>query len=182
MTQTIGQGIEGLRTALKGTVVLPGESSTTTRPGRYGTPTSTGGRGSSPSAPRWRTSPPRSGLPVTHGLEIAVRGGAHSSPGYGVCDDGLTIDLSRLNGVPCRPCGSAGPGPRWGAALRELDAATQAYGLAVPNGRHRAHRRRRAHPRRWHGLVEPTGRLVSSTTSSPPTGSDRRRARAAGRR
>jgi FAD/FMN-containing dehydrogenase len=32
------------------------------------------------------------------GAEIAVRGGGHSPAGYGVCDDGIVIDLSALHG------------------------------------------------------------------------------------
>ena len=65
-------------------------------------------------------------------MEIAVRGGAHSMPGHSVCDDGVMIDLSRLNGVTS--IRSRRARVQGGALLRDLDAATQAHGLAVPAG------------------------------------------------
>src|SRR5262249_7218904 len=34
-----------------------------------------------------------------HKLLIAIRGGGHNFPGLGICDDGLVIDLSRMNYV-----------------------------------------------------------------------------------
>src|SRR5580693_8884861 len=37
------------------------------------------------------------------GLEISVRGGAHSPAGAAVCDDGMMIDLSLLNSVQVDP-------------------------------------------------------------------------------
>ena len=67
-------------------------------------------------------------------LEISVRsGGAHSGSGMGVGDAGIVVDLSRMNGVAVDP--QARRATVGGGALqRDVDAATQAHGLAVPLG------------------------------------------------
>jgi FAD/FMN-containing dehydrogenase len=68
-----------------------------------------------------------------HGLEITVRGGAHSMSGAAVADHGLMIDLSELNQVTVDTKGKRA----WvggGALLADLDAAAQAHGLATPTG------------------------------------------------
>ncbi|HTN22639.1 MAG TPA: FAD-binding oxidoreductase [Solirubrobacteraceae bacterium] len=68
------------------------------------------------------------------GLPVAVRSGGHSGAGYGVIDDGVVIDVRALKRIEidlARSTVRAGAGLTWG----ELDAATQAHGLAVTGGR-----------------------------------------------
>jgi hypothetical protein len=70
---------------------------------------------------------------ATNGLEITVRGGAHSMSGAAVADGGLMIDLSKLTQVSVDPQAKRARAGG-GALLAGLDAATQAHGLAVPAG------------------------------------------------
>jgi FAD/FMN-containing dehydrogenase len=67
------------------------------------------------------------------GLELAVKGGGHSAPGFGTTDGGLVIDLSLLRHVHVDPraqTARAGGGATWG----DFNYATHAYGLATTGG------------------------------------------------
>ncbi|WP_328309418.1 FAD-binding oxidoreductase [Actinomycetospora sp. NBC_00405] len=66
-------------------------------------------------------------------LEMSVRSGAHSMAGMCVGDAGIVIDLSRMNDVAV-DAGARRATAGGGALLRDLDAATQIHGLAVPSG------------------------------------------------
>jgi FAD/FMN-containing dehydrogenase len=72
-------------------------------------------------------------LAAEYDLLVAVRGGGHSIAGHSICDDGLVIDLSEMNGVHLNR--SAGTVRAQGGALwGDLDRETQAFGLATPGG------------------------------------------------
>ncbi|TDD56561.1 FAD-binding oxidoreductase [Saccharopolyspora elongata] len=68
-----------------------------------------------------------------NGLDLAVRGGGHSVPGFGTCDDGVVIDLAPMRGVRVVP-GARTVRAEGGATWGDVDAATHAFGLATTGG------------------------------------------------
>jgi FAD/FMN-containing dehydrogenase len=132
VTTTVGKSVEALRAVMSGPVFIPGDAN-------YDSARSI-----------WNGDIDRHPAVITRcqtqqdvvaavefaqrvGLEIAVRGGGHGFSGSAVCEGGLMIDLSGMRDVavdPERRRAVVGGG----ASLADLDAATQAHGLAVTGG------------------------------------------------
>jgi FAD/FMN-containing dehydrogenase len=66
-------------------------------------------------------------------LLVSVRGGGHAVAGHAVCDGGLMIDLSLMNGIQVDPITRTARAAG-GALLVDLDRATQRFGLATTAG------------------------------------------------
>jgi FAD/FMN-containing dehydrogenase len=66
-------------------------------------------------------------------LEVAVRGGGHSIPGFSGVDGGVVIDLSTMRGILVDPVGRRAI-VQGGATWRDVDVETQAHGLATTGG------------------------------------------------
>lgn len=72
-------------------------------------------------------------IAATSGLPLSVRGGGHSFPGFSTCDDGIVLDLCKMDAITIDPAARiANVGG--GALLGDLDRATAPYGLVVPAG------------------------------------------------
>ncbi len=66
-------------------------------------------------------------------LAIAVHSGGHNVAGYAVCEGGMMIDMSLMNGVRVAPAldrAFVEGGATWG----DVDAATTPFGRATPGG------------------------------------------------
>jgi FAD/FMN-containing dehydrogenase len=68
-----------------------------------------------------------------NGLDLSIRDGGHSAPGFGTNDGGLVIDMSRMRTVrvdPATKTARADAGATWG----DFNHATHAFGLATTGG------------------------------------------------
>ncbi|WEK17801.1 MAG: FAD-binding oxidoreductase [Candidatus Pedobacter colombiensis] len=64
---------------------------------------------------------------------LSIRSGGHNAGGLGICEDGLVIDLSRMNYTRIDPQAKTvvvGGGCTWG----DIDHATHVFGMATPSG------------------------------------------------
>jgi FAD/FMN-containing dehydrogenase len=68
-----------------------------------------------------------------HQALTAIKSGGHNIAGNAVCDGGLVIDLSTMNNVAV-DADTKTASVEAGALLADVDAATQAHGLALPLG------------------------------------------------
>lgn len=132
MTQTISPGLGGLRATIEGSVITPDSTDYDQARKLWNAL-----HDKRPAVIVRCLSPEDVAAAVAYaantGLEIAVRGGAHSLPGMSTCDHGLMIDLSRMNSVTV-DAATKRARAGGGALMGDLDVATQAHGLAVPTG------------------------------------------------
>lgn len=132
MTQTIDRDVTTLRAAMSGAVLLPGDEGYDEARSVWN-----GDIDRRPAVIARCTGPDDVAAALRYaqdaGLEVAVRGGGHGYWGAAIAEGGLVIDLGPIDHVVVDPdARRARVGG--GAKLGQLDAATQAHGLAVPAG------------------------------------------------
>ena len=132
MTQTISRDVRALSAAVDGGVLLPGDEGYDEARAVWN-----GAIDRRPAVIVRCTGPDDVAAALRYaqeeGLEVAVRGGGHGYWGAAVPEGGVMVDLSPIDHVrvdaDARRARVGG-----GATLGQLDAATQAHGLAVPAG------------------------------------------------
>jgi FAD/FMN-containing dehydrogenase len=77
--------------------------------------------------------PPAIRFARENGLKLSIRGAGHNIAGNALCDNGVTIDFSRMKNVRV-DAGKRRAYVEPGATLADLDEAAQAHGLATPVG------------------------------------------------
>src|SRR2546427_9964899 len=68
-----------------------------------------------------------------HGLLLSIKGVCHNMPGTAVAEGGLTLDMSRMEGVFVKPADRRAR-VQPGCILGDVDRETQLHGLATPFG------------------------------------------------
>ncbi|KAJ5630155.1 FAD linked oxidase N-terminal [Penicillium herquei] len=68
-----------------------------------------------------------------YGIDVAVKGGGHSTAGTSSSDGGLVIDMSRMNKVEVNPTAKT-INAQGGAIWKDVDEAGAAHGLATVGG------------------------------------------------
>lgn len=124
--------IESFRSAIKGTVILPGDGNydevrqiwNAMIDRRPAVIVQCAAAGDVPAAITYAKD---------NGLDICIRGAGHNIAGNSLCDDGLLIDFSAMKKVRV-DADKRRAFVEPGATLGDVDAATQAHGLAVPTG------------------------------------------------
>lgn len=132
MAQVISQDVESLRQEVAGQVLVPGDDDYDAARAVWN-----GGIDRHPAVVVRPVRPTDVSAAIAfaraHDLELAVRGGAHSTSGNCVVEGGLMVDLSLMRDVTVDPearrCLVGG-----GATLTDRDTATQEHGLAVTGG------------------------------------------------
>lgn len=69
----------------------------------------------------------------SNNIEVSIRGGGHNGAGLALVSGGLVIDLTEMKTIEIYPASKTAliePGN----TLKEIDAATHQYGLALPSG------------------------------------------------
>src|SRR4051812_27100607 len=127
-----GVDYAGLRRALKGTLLRPGDAGYTAAAKPYNS--ALGVRRPAAIAKVAGADDVRTCVRRVrgHGVPLAARGGGHSYAGYSTPDNGVVVDLSALKTLTVKTDGTAVIGA--GARLIDVYAALAAHGRALPAG------------------------------------------------
>ena len=154
MTQALG----ALADRVAGAVIRPGDEGYEEARRVYNAMVD-GARRRSSAAPRPTTSSRWCGCAAETRLDLAVRGGGHSVPGFGTAEGAIVADLSAMQSVHVDDAARTAT-RRWWDDLGPLQRRHRGARPGHHRRDHLHHRRRRADPRRRHRLPLPRLRAV----------------------